>query len=56
MRVAPVGLFYPREQAFKMATDFDALTHGHPSGYLSADALDIMISLIINGSDIDEAV
>lgn len=56
MRVAPAGLFYPKEQAFDMAVDFTALTHGHPSGYLSAGALAFIISLIIDGSDIETAV
>lgn len=56
MRVAPVGLFYPKESSFSLAADFAALTHGHPSGYLSAGALAYMIALIIKGQDIDTAV
>ena len=56
MRVAPVGLFYEKEIAFKMGADFAALTHGHPSGYLSSGALSLIIAYIINGSDIETAV
>jgi ADP-ribosylglycohydrolase len=56
MRVAPVGLFYPKENAFNMAVEFAALTHGHPSGYLSAGALAYIIASIIEGQDIETAV
>lgn len=56
MRVAPVGLFYPEERAFKMAADFAALTHGHPSGYLLAGGLAYIIASIIGGENIEIAV
>lgn len=56
MRVAPVGLFYRKEIAFNMAAELAALTHGHPSGYLSAGALAYMIASIIEGQDIETAV
>jgi ADP-ribosylglycohydrolase len=56
MRVAPAGLFYRKEMAFNMATEFAALTHGHPSGYLSAGALAYLIALIIEGFDLEMAV
>lgn len=56
MRVAPVGLFYKKDEAFDMAVDFAALTHGHPSGYLSAGALAYLLATIIEGVDIDVAV
>ncbi|MBV1756465.1 MAG: ADP-ribosylglycohydrolase family protein, partial [Dethiosulfatibacter sp.] len=36
-----------KDMAFKMAADFAALTHGHPSGYLSAGALAYLISSIL---------
>lgn len=55
MRVAPAGLFYPKEKAFKKAEEFAALTHGHPSGYLSAGALAFIIASVINGSDIEKS-
>ena len=41
MRVAPLGLFFndSPEDAFKHGSDAAAITHGHPSGYLSAGFL-----------------
>ena len=56
MRVAPVGLFYRKERAFKMAAEIAALTHGHPSGYLSAGSLSYMIASLIEGQDLETAV
>ena len=56
MRVAPAGLFYRKDKAFKMAAEFAALTHGHPSGYLSAGALSYMIACIIEGQDLETAL
>lgn len=56
MRVAPAGLAYPKELSFKMGAKFAVITHGHPSGYLSAGALAYIIVLIMEGSTLDEAV
>lgn len=56
MRVAPAGLFYPKDEAFEKAAEFAAITHGHPSGYLSAGALAYIIASIIEGEDIEKAV
>ena len=56
MRVAPVGLFYSKDTAFSMAAEFAALTHGHPSGYLSAGALAYIIACIIEGQDIEASL
>lgn len=56
MRVAPAGLFYPADQAFDLAAEFAALTHGHPSGYLSAGALGYLIALIVAGQAMEPAV
>ncbi|MFS0864386.1 ADP-ribosylglycohydrolase family protein [Fredinandcohnia sp. 179-A 10B2 NHS] len=55
MRVAPAGLVYHSKRAFEYATEFAALTHGHPSGYLAAGTLAYMIAKIIEGSDLNEA-
>ncbi len=52
MRVAPAGLFYPKQTAFKRAAEFAAITHGHPAGYLAAGTLAYMIASIIEGKDI----
>lgn len=56
MRVAPAGLFYPKDEVFEKAAEFAAITHGHPSGYLSAGALAYIIALIIEGEDIEAVV
>ena len=56
MRVAPAGLFYPKDEAFDKAVEFAAITHGHPSGYLSAGALAYIIAFLIEGAEIEEAV
>jgi ADP-ribosylglycohydrolase len=53
MRVAPAGVFYNKSDAFVMAAEFAALTHGHPSGYLSAGAISYLIASIIEGQDIE---
>jgi ADP-ribosyl-[dinitrogen reductase] hydrolase len=54
MRVAPVGLAHARPFAF--AVEAAALTHGHPSGYLSAGALAAMIAALVAGHSLEEAV
>lgn len=59
MRVAPVGLFAwhwrhgaaPHEDAFDLACELAALTHGHPTGQLAAGAFAVMVlSLACSGS------
>lgn len=55
MRVSPAGLFYTKDEAFDRAADFAAITHGHPSGYLSAGTLAYIIASIIEGEDIEKA-
>ena len=51
MKVAPVGLiFYGRnKEAFKTGCEISAITHGHPSGYLSAGFLASVIADITIG-------
>jgi len=46
MRVAPVGLVFPgeNEKAFTTGCNLAAITHGHPSGYLSAGFFASLIS------------
>jgi ADP-ribosylglycohydrolase len=56
MRVAPIGLISRKDSAFEMAVEIAALTHGHPSGYLSAGALADIIASIIDGENIETAV
>lgn len=46
MRMAPVGLVFSDDMtlAFEMGCKFSAITHGHPSGYLSGGFLAALIS------------
>lgn len=51
MRVAPIGWIGPGVDAdtvFQLAADVAALTHGHPSGYLSAGMVAAMMYLLID--------
>ncbi len=56
MRTAPLGLMFRKNEAFDVAIECAALTHGHASGYLSAGAFAYLISSIIAGEELDEAV
>ncbi|MBP7176273.1 MAG: ADP-ribosylglycohydrolase family protein [Thermoclostridium sp.] len=57
MRVAPVGLYFHKtpEQAFHVACECAAITHGHPSGYLSAGVLAFIIAETVNDVDLQSA-
>jgi len=68
MRIAPVGMYYAHSLSgerhrdrllsniFATGNDLAALTHGHPSGCLSAGALAVMISLILAGHSLADAI
>lgn len=56
MRVAPVGLIFQGKKAFQIACECAAITHGHPSGYISAGIFACIIAEIISGNDIEESV
>lgn len=58
MRTAPAGLYYinKNKKAFDLGCDLAAITHGHPTGYLSAGALSSIISDLCVGITIEEAV
>ena len=61
MRVAPVGLFawHLRESpqdAFRLGTDLAALTHGHPTGALTAGVLAVLILALTDGASLPEAL
>ncbi|MHC2995464.1 MAG: ADP-ribosylglycohydrolase family protein [Candidatus Atribacteria bacterium] len=56
MRTAPVGLAFPSDRAFQEGAEYAAITHGHPSGYLPAGFLSGMISCIIEGKTLVEAI
>lgn len=57
MRVAPVGLACPDpEQCFHLGCTAAAITHGHPTGYLCAGFLAALISRLVSGETIMEAL
>lgn len=54
MRIAPIGLIAP--DPFKEGAAVAAMTHGHPSGYLSAGFLADVISCLAEGIDLEAAI
>lgn len=58
MRIAPVGLLFHNvpKQAFQIGAELAAITHGHPSGYLSAGFLASLIAFINNGESLMNAI
>lgn len=56
MRVAPVGLFVSQERAFEMGRDIAAITHGHPTGYLAAGFLALLLSQLIHGDSLQNSI
>ena len=57
MRSAPVGLFrrFDPKQAFELGARSAAITHGHPSGYLSAGMVPAIVRHLMDGMDIRAA-
>ena len=58
MRIAPVGLMYSgnNEYSFKIGCELSAITHGHPTGYLSAGFFASVISDLAVGVKLDKAI
>ncbi len=57
MRAAPLGLAArTRQQAFDWARDTSVLTHGHPSGYLSAAAFASIVFDVARDVSLTEAI
>lgn len=56
MRVVPVGFIENKEEVFEMGKRLAAITHGNPTAYLSAATLAEVISRIIQGHVLYEAV
>lgn len=56
MRMSPVGLLYEPEDAFRYGKIFSALTHGHPTGYLSGAAAAMLFSLVFRGVELRRGV
>jgi len=63
MRMAPVGLVgwhlghrhYPK-QTFDWGVEFAALTHGHPTGQLTAGVLAVLVLALVDGAPLPEAL
>ncbi len=55
MRVAPIGLAFPGDVAFRYGVEAAAITHGHPSGYLSAGVLAEIVARLTEGADLTTA-
>ncbi len=56
MRAAPIGLVYDPEAAFTLGVQTAALTHGHPSGYFSTGLLAALVSGVVQGLPLREAI
>jgi ADP-ribosylglycohydrolase len=59
MRTAPLGLVGDKattEEVFRLAAEAAALTHSHPSGYLSAGMISAVIHLLMEGMTVVETV
>ena len=68
MRIAPVGMYFAhaliRERKqdrlipsiFRTGSDLAAITHGHPSGCLSAGVLAVIVGLVLAGGPLEEAI
>ncbi len=58
MRIAPVGLLLNEapELAFDVGVVVSAITHGHPSGYLSGGLLSYIIAKLCNGEELEYAI
>jgi len=63
MRVAPVGLFHwnlrehhSARDTFRLGCELAALTHGHPTGQLTAGVLVVLIGELANGASLPEAL
>jgi ADP-ribosylglycohydrolase len=57
MRAAPVAFWSDDpSEVFTLATTTAALTHSHPSGYLSAGVLAVIVSELLDGTALPDAV
>ncbi|MDB5798778.1 MAG: hypothetical protein JWP36_2680 [Paucimonas sp.] len=60
MRMAPVGLYFAGtgqalRHTFQLGRELGELTHGHPSGYLSAGVLAAMVQRLAEGAPLAQA-
>lgn len=54
MRIAPAAIM--SKDPFQLACELAALTHGHPSGYLSAGAFAVILRQLLDGSTLTGAI
>jgi ADP-ribosylglycohydrolase len=57
MRVAPCGILHPNDplEAFNLGSLAAKLTHGHPTGYLSAGVFAALIAMLMDGQSLERA-
>jgi len=60
MRITPIPLLfrgdrYPAEYVYRSSCAAAALTHGHPSGYISAGCLALILHFILHGRSLRQA-
>jgi ADP-ribosylglycohydrolase/protein-tyrosine phosphatase len=58
MRTAPIGFLHGLDasRVFQLGAEAGAITHGHPSGYLSAGAMAALVYLLLSGAPLPEAI
>ena len=58
MRIAPVGLMFTgeAEKSFETGCELSAITHGHPTGYLSGGCLAALVSDLASGTNLDDGI
>jgi ADP-ribosylglycohydrolase len=60
MRIAPMGLMAEaignQDGFFDLVSNVAAITHGHPSGYLAAGYLAVLIAQLVKGDPLEEAL
>lgn len=56
MRTAPFGLVFDPEVAFGVGAMASAITHGHPSGYLPGGYIASLISFLLEGRTLLDAI
>ncbi len=56
MRTAPAGLAFPSGEAFREGAEYAAITHGHPTGHLTAGYLAELVALLVSGKSLDQAL
>jgi ADP-ribosylglycohydrolase len=56
MRIAPVGLALAGGDPFRLGCELAALTHGHPTGYLAAGFLALVLRDLVSGARLEVSV